>query len=126
MIVSDMIAALLIAVLSGMGVGSGGLLVLYLTMVRSTPQLQAQFLNLLFFIFASAASLCIHLTRRRIRAIPALLLTATGLCGSLLGARLAISLPEVWVSRLFGLFLLISGAITLARERGKKAAPQRR
>ena len=68
MIVVDILAALIIAVLSGMGVGSGGLLVLYLTMVRDTPHLTAQGLNLLFFIFASGASLCIHLTRRQMDA----------------------------------------------------------
>lgn len=121
MVVVDMLASLLIAALSGMGVGSGGLLVMYLTLVHGTPQLQAQYLNLLFFIFASAASLCIHLTRRRIRPLPVLLLSLSGLLGSLLGARLALGLPEEWVSRLFGLFLVFSGALTLLRGRSEKS-----
>ena len=79
MVVVDILASLLIAVLSGMGVGSGGLLVTDLTLVHGTPQLSAQYLNLLFFIFASAASLCIHLTHRRIRPLPTLLLCLFGL-----------------------------------------------
>lgn len=120
MVVVDMLASLLIAALSGMGVGSGGLLVMYLTLVHGTPQLQAQYLNLLFFIFASAASLCIHLTRRHIRPLPTLLLCLSGLLGSLLGARLALGLPEAWVSRLFGLFLVSSGGLTLLRGRKSK------
>lgn len=113
MIVADMIASLLIGALAGMGVGSGGLLVLYLTLLRDTPQLQAQLLNLLFFPVASAASLCVHLTRRRIRFAPVLLLTAGGLGGSLLGSALAQSLPEALVCRLFGGFLLLTGGFSL-------------
>ena len=35
-------AAFLIAILSGMGMGSAGLLVVYLTMVEQVPQLTAQ------------------------------------------------------------------------------------
>ena len=113
--VVDILAVLASAVLSGMGIGSGGLLVLYLSLVHGTPQLQAQGLNLLFFIFASAASLCIHLTRRRIPALPVVLLAAAGLIGSFLGTRLSAALPEVWVARLFGLFLIGAGALTLLR-----------
>ena len=39
-----------VALLSGMGVGSAGLLVTYLALVLGMPQLQAQGLNLLFFL----------------------------------------------------------------------------
>ena len=52
----DILVTLLIATLSGMGIGSGGLMVLYLTFVRHAPQLTAQGFNLLFFLFAAAAS----------------------------------------------------------------------
>ena len=50
------IASFIIALLSGMGIGSGGLLVIYLTLLEKVPQLTAQGINLLFFIFASASS----------------------------------------------------------------------
>jgi uncharacterized membrane protein YfcA len=112
-----MIATLIIAVLSGMGIGSGGLLVLYLTAIRNAPQLHAQGINLLFFIFASAASLCIHLARRNISLPTVLLIAAGGLLGSLFGTRLALSLPSELVSRLFGAFLVLAGVMTLVRGR---------
>ncbi|MBQ7319935.1 MAG: TSUP family transporter [Clostridia bacterium] len=115
--VLDMIAALIIALLSGMGIGSGGLLVLYLTAIRDAPQLHAQGINLLFFIFASAASLCIHLTKRKIPLLTVLLIALGGLLGSLLGARLALALPGELVSRLFGAFLVLAGVMTLVRSR---------
>ena len=115
--VVDILAVLIIAALSGMGIGSGGLLVLYLSLMHDVPQLQAQGLNLLFFIFASAASLGVHLLRRRIPALPVVLLTAAGIVGSFLGTRLTVVLPEAWVARLFGLFLIGAGAMTLLRRR---------
>jgi uncharacterized membrane protein YfcA len=124
-IVTDMLVSLLIAVLSGMGIGSGGLLVLYLSAVRDTPQLTAQGLNLLFFIFASAASLCIHLSRRHISFWLVLLLTLGGLVGSLLGGRLATALPEDWMRRLFGLFLIGAGALTLLRRDSQRQPSDR-
>ncbi len=112
----DIPASLIIAVLSGMGVGSGGLLVLYLSAVRDIPQLAAQGLNLLFFIFASGASLFVHLTRRRTSLFPVLMLALGGLGGSLLGTRLAVGLPEEWVARCFGVFLLMAGLMTLSKK----------
>lgn len=47
--IGDIIAGLGIALLSGMGVGSAGLLVVWLTMADTVPQLAAQGLNLYFF-----------------------------------------------------------------------------
>ena len=62
----DFAAAFIVAVLSGMGVGSGGLFVIWLTMTTDFPQLTSQGLNLLFFLFASGASMLVHLTKRTI------------------------------------------------------------
>ena len=46
----------LLAALSGMGVGGGGLFVIYLSLFTDTPQLVAQGMNLLFFLFFSQNS----------------------------------------------------------------------
>ena len=51
----DIIVSFAIALLSGLGVGSGGLLVIYLTLYAGTPQLQAQGVNLVFFLFSILA-----------------------------------------------------------------------
>ena len=56
MIWIDIAFTFVFAALAGMGIGSGGLLVLYLTLIRGTPQLSAQGFNLLFFLFSSGAS----------------------------------------------------------------------
>ena len=109
MIVVDMIVTLVVAALSGMGIGSGGLMVLYLTLLRDSAQLEAQGLNLLFFLFAAASSMVVHLSRRHIRLGAVLLMIAGGLPAAYLGTRLAVALPEVWVRRIFGVFLVVVG-----------------
>ncbi len=45
----DILAVILSAAVSAMGLGGGGVLILYLTLVRDVPQLEAQGINLLFF-----------------------------------------------------------------------------
>ncbi len=105
----DLLATFLVAILSGMGIGSGGLMVLYLTFVRHTPQLTAQGFNLLFFLFASASSMIVHLSRRHIYFWAVLLMVAVGLPAAYLGTQAALALPEAWITRLFGLFLIAVG-----------------
>ena len=112
---------LVVAMLSGLGVGSAGLLVAYLTLVEGTPQITAQAINLLFFLFSSGAALLIHTLRTRLLWRYILLLIPTGLLGSFLGVYLAGVLPQQLLRRLFGILLIISGSIALfvRRRRGE-------
>ena len=105
----DVAVTLLIAALSGMGIGSGGLMVLYLTLLRDVPQLRAQGVNLLFFLFAAGASMAVHLRRRRVRLLPSVLMIAAGLPFAYLGSHLAALFPEQLVRKLFGVFLVLVG-----------------
>lgn len=102
-------AAFLIAILSGMGVGSAGLLVVYLTMVLGAPQLTAQGINLLFFLFAASAALCVHVLRRKLPFSRILLAALAGMIGALPGVWAAEILPQNWVRMLFGFMLIFSG-----------------
>lgn len=120
MFIVDIVATLIIATLSGMGIGSGGLMVLYLTLVRGAPQLSAQGFNLLFFLFAVAASMAIHLTHRRIRLPAVALMIAAGLPAAYLGTRLALVIPETWATRIFGIFLVLVGLPALLGRRKEK------
>ncbi|MBQ3482840.1 MAG: TSUP family transporter [Clostridia bacterium] len=111
--------AFLVAILSGLGVGSAGLLVIFLTLVEQLPQLTAQGLNLVFFLFSSGAALTVHLLRTPLLFGCIVLLLPGGLLGSFLGTSLAHLLPEVLLRRLFGLLLIASGAAGLLRTRVK-------
>ena len=100
-----------------MGVGSAGLLVVYLTWVEHLPQLTAQGLNLLFFLFSSAASLILHLLRTPLLYTCILLLLIGGIPGALLGSSLALHLPGDLLRRLFGWMLIASGSIALFKRK---------
>ena len=86
------VASFIIAALSGLGVGSGGLFVIWLTLAVGTPQLAAQGLNLFFFIFSAGSSLIIHINRRKILWGAVAFLTVLGIIGSLLGSFIAMLL----------------------------------
>ena len=109
------IMVFIIAVLSGIGVGSGGLLVIYLTLVENVPQLTAQGTNLVFFILASLSSLIFTYTKRRIPLGAVVIMAALGICGSLIGTYLtSVISPEI-IKKIFGFMLIGSGIYTLAK-----------
>ena len=111
--------AFLIATLSGLGIGSGGLLVIYLTLVEGADQLIAQGINLLFFLFSSAASLVFHFKKRRLFGGVILIMSLAGLVGAAAGSFFALSLPSHILRRLFGGMLTASGIAVLLKNRKK-------
>ncbi len=117
----DIITSFLIAVLSGLGIGSGGLLVIYLTLYAGVPQLRAQGINLVFFLFSAGASMLAHLSRRKLIAPLCILLIASGLPGALIGASLASLLPAALLRKLFGAFLITAGLLTLTKRDTSRA-----
>ena len=121
---TDLIVSFLVALLSGMGIGSGGFLVLYLTLVEGMAQFPAQGINLLFFLFSASSSLLIHMRKRRLFGGAILAMSAMGLVGSPLGTLAAAALPSELLRKLFGGMLILSGMLalkkSLAQRHGKK------
>lgn len=111
-----LLAAFLAAILSGLGVGSAGIFVLYLTLVAGFPQAEAQALNLLFFLLSAGASLLHHARERRIPLRVVLFLTVCAIPGALLGSYLVRVLDASLLRRLFGGMLVVTGLpVLLAR-----------
>ena len=113
----DLVVTFAIATLSGLGVGSAGLLVAWFSLVRGVPHLTAQALNLIFFICSAGAALAIHAFRTPPKWRYVLLLLPTGIAGSLLGAHLTSVLPRSLLRALFGVFLVTVGARGLFKDR---------
>ncbi|MBO5203192.1 MAG: sulfite exporter TauE/SafE family protein [Clostridia bacterium] len=118
----NMIAAFLIALLSGLGVGGGGLFTVYLVVLADMPQLAAQGINLLFFLFSSGASVTVQLFRGRIFFGAVGVMIAAGTVGVLLGALAAGALPEHWLRRVFGIMLVSGGILSLRSSMKEKYA----
>ena len=117
------IAAFLAAILSGLGVGSAGIFVLYLTLVAGFPQPEAQALNLLFFLLSAGAALAVHVRERRIPLRVVLFLVACAVPGALLGAYLARVLDASLLRKLFGGMLVVTGLPALFAK-AKKPHPR--
>ena len=107
----DFAAGVFVAALAGLGVGGGGLLVIYLTMIKNIEQVEAQGLNLLFFVAAGASSVFIHARKRRLDYKKIILIIICGCSGAVAGAFLANVSDGALIKKIFGGFLIISGLI---------------
>ena len=105
--------ATLIAILSGLGVGSGGLLVIWLTMIGGIDAQSARGLNLLFFVFSASAALVVHALRGRVKSVLTVVLSLFACLGTLAGTYIGVRVDAYWLKRIFGGMLVISGAYVL-------------
>lgn len=117
----DLLASVLIAVMAGLGIGGGGLLIIYLTLIKQMPQLPAQGINLLFFLCAAASSLIIHFKQKRIDYKLLLLLAPLGVLGSIFGSYVAARAAPLLIRKIFAGLLIVSGIIELCK-RGKNSS----
>ena len=106
--------AALIAVLSGLGVGSGGLLVIWLTMFEGIDAESARGLNLLFFVFSASAAFAVHLVKGRVKLRFVLFLAACACVGTVMGTYVGTRIDSLMLKRIFGVMLVISGVYTLS------------
>lgn len=114
------IAAGVIGVLSGMGLGSAGLFVLFLTSAMGMAQTEAQGLNLIFYLCSAGASLLIHAKKQPVAAQTVFFLTVFAIAGVIPGVYLADLLNGDLLRKIFGLMLTVTGARALLSH---KSAP---
>ena len=110
--------------LGAMGFGSGTVLIIWLTSYLSYGQLQAQGVNLLFFIPCAAVSLLMHRKNGYVDFRAALPIIAGGLTGILLSRSLPDMIPAGYLRRLFGIFVTAVAAYRLIgsiKEKGAEA-----
>ena len=106
------IVSFVIAALMGMGVGGGGLFIIYLTQWSKFDQMSAQGTNLIFFILAGIAALIYHFGKRRIYPMQVLVMASLGMLGSYLLSHLANAIDPHIPKILLGVFLTVTGVYT--------------
>ncbi len=111
------VVAFFIAILSGLGVGSGGLFVIWLTAVYGVTATQARGMNLLFFVFSASAALVFHYLKGRVDLGLIFKLAIFAVIGTLGGTWLAKQIDSELLRQLFGIFLIVSGAYSLLGKR---------
>ncbi len=120
---TDMIAAFFSAALAGMGVGGGGLLLIYLTLAVDMPQHTAQLVNLVFFLFASASSLTVHVAKRRIPYTAVAIFACGGVIGAYFGVCTASATEPDVLRCLLGAFFAVTGAFSLFKKENRGEIP---
>ncbi|MDR3206990.1 MAG: TSUP family transporter [Oscillospiraceae bacterium] len=105
----DGLAGALAGVLTGFGVGGGGLLMIYMTSLGGLEQYVAQGVNLWYYLPAAGGSLIFHIRARTIDAKTVWPAVAGGLASAALGAFLAGLVDTNLLRKLFSLLLLYVG-----------------
>ena len=103
-------AALAAGALGAMGMGGGGILVIYLALALSVPQLEAQGINLLFFLPCAAISVIINGCRKLIDWKRAVWIALGGLPATLLGIWIAGNIDVKYLGWVFAGLLILLGA----------------
>ena len=116
----DMLVGFLAGAFGAMGVGGGGILLLYLTAFAGVDQLAAQGINLIFFIPAAAGAIFVHLRNGYVKWRSALISVLFGIPVVFLGSFIAGSIDKSLLRTVFALFLLVLGGRELFA-RGEKS-----
>ena len=99
----------LLGFLSGMGIGGGSLLILWLTLVTNTPTEIARSINLMFFLAAAGSVSLLRIKKGSLdikSILPAIIggCVAAGLC-SWIGTQM----EATFLQKIFGALLLVTG-----------------
>lgn len=116
------LAGLVCGVFSGLGIGGGTLLMVWMTAVIGLEQRAAQGINLLYFLPTAICALFFHIKNRLIRwriVLPAILIGCVSASGA---ALLATVMDTGLLRKLFGGFLILVGLreLFIVQRRDKK------
>jgi uncharacterized membrane protein YfcA len=123
LILSATIPGFLAGLIGGLGLGGGGVLVMFLTVFAGTPQLEAQGINLLFFIPVGFLALLFHIRQKLIDFKTALPAIGLGLAGAVCGSMLTRFIGGDCVQILFGVMLAALGLWEVAAPHKTKENP---
>lgn len=117
----QLLAAAGAGLLGSMGLGGGGVLMLYLAAIQ-IPQRAAQGINLLFILPVGLAGLWFHRKNGLVEHRVLMPVLAGGIAGVLLGSLAAGAIPEHLLRMLFGVLLLALGGreLWMGIKMGKK------
>ena len=109
----NFILPFLISLLMGMGIGGGGLFIVYLTSFLSIPQTTAQGTNLVFFIISAISALIIHARKRKFYPMQIITMVSFGVLGSFVFSHLTNTIdPDI--PRIFlGFVLVLCGGVSI-------------
>ena len=103
----SLLAGLLSGIIASMGMGGGAVLLIYLNLFTATEQLNAQGINLLFFIPTAVFSLFFYIKNKQIKWKKVLPIALLGLLGAGVGLWITRLIDAGLLTKIFGGFLII-------------------
>lgn len=107
--IPDIIAGFLSGAIGAMGLGGGAVLLIYLALFKDTNQLEAQGINLIFFIPVAVLSVIIYAFKKQIKWKMVLLLSALGIVGAAAGVWISGVIGTKILAKIFGGLLALLG-----------------
>ena len=111
--IKDIIAGVLSGILSSMGFGGGGILILYLSLYKNIPQLNAQWINLLFFIPSALLALIFHTRNKLVEWKLAAKMIIFGIIGAGTGYLILNQLDNNILKKIFSVIFILMGIKSL-------------
>lgn len=105
----NIVVGVVLGFLSGLGVGGGSLLLLWLTLVAGVPQDAARVMNLMFFLPCALIATLFRWKQSKPDWHLTLPAVGAGLLGSLLGNYLGPNLDTDLLKKAFGVLFLVTG-----------------
>ncbi|MBO5909413.1 MAG: sulfite exporter TauE/SafE family protein [Clostridia bacterium] len=113
MTVYTALAGFLSGIIGAMGMGGGGVLLIYLTVFAGVGQIEAQGTNLLFFLPIGLLAIITYAIKKQIRWKTVLFMWLGGIFGAVLGYFVAELIGSERLSKSFAVFLIFFGIIQL-------------
>ena len=104
-----MIVGTVLGFLSGLGIGGGSLLILWLTVVLQMDAAMARGINLLFFIPSALIATFLRIREGRLKIRPLLPAVAAGCAAAAVFSWISTILDVETLRKLFGIILLATG-----------------
>lgn len=115
----DFIITVLASILAAMGVGGGGLLIVYLSLAKELPQITSQGINLICFLPSAAISVLMKLKELKgnfkLIAVIAICGTAASVLSSVFVGHIKSNILRI----MFGILLVFSGVYQFFSEKKK-------
>lgn len=116
----SIIASLLSGAAGALGLGGGTVFLMYLAM-KDIPQLQAQGINLLFFLPCALVSILFNSKKGLVLWKIAIPMALGGFLGALAGSWLASWIGGEWMRKIFAGFLILIGLAQLKNQKKKNS-----
>ncbi len=113
--VISIIVGFLSGLIGSMGFGGGGILIIYLVIFTSTPQLQAQGINLIFFVPCAVLATIIYTIKKQIDYKQIFPVIIGGIVGAILSSFLLKNINTNYLSKVFAIFLIAMGILSILR-----------